>query len=148
MSFADIRAAIHTRIRTIEEVRHVQAGMPGTAQTTPMAVTEFLGGERIGSTNVFHWRFQITIILDYQGNLVGESPIDAMVPLILAAFSPRLKDDIGHTRATLGDVAHTSWFTDVRAGPTDGFITFSSGEKETTFRRLALVLVVKTSEEY
>jgi hypothetical protein len=148
MSFVDVRAGMHTRLRSISGVRNVIGGMPTGIHATPAFVTQYVDGARQGQTNVFHWRFDIHAILEQQANDIAESAIDEMVDAVVAAFSPRLTDSNGHRRATLGGVANMSWFERMASGDTDGYITFGSGESAKVYRHIGFTLVVKTHEEY
>lgn len=148
MSFVDVRSGIHARLRSVSGVRNVIGGMPTSIQHTPAFVTQYVDGTRIGQTNVFHWRFMVHAFLEQQVNDIAESAIDEMVDDVFAAFSPRLNDNDGHKRSTLGGAASTSWFEGAASGDTDGYMTFGSGDSAKVYRRIGFTLVVKTHEEY
>lgn len=148
MSFPGVRPGIHANLRAYTGVKNIIGGMPTGIHTRPAIVTQFLNGQRIGQTGAFHWRFQIQIIDDHEGNDLAEAEIDTMIPLLYAAVSPKLNDSGGHPRAKLGGAAETCWFEDVRSGDTDGYITFGQGTDAVTYRRIGAVLVVKTQEAY
>lgn len=148
MSFPDIRAGLHTNLRLYTGVTNIIGGMPTSIQRAPAFVTQFEGGTRVGQTNVFHWRFMVHAIMEHQVNDLAESAVDDMVPLVHQALSPKLLDASNRPRSTLGGVAATCWFEDVRSGDVDGYITFGGGDTAKVYRRIAFVLMVKTQEVY
>lgn len=149
MSFPTVRAGLHANLRTYTGVKNILGGMPTAIHTTPAIITQFLSGELINSSaGVYHWRFQLHVITDHQANDIAETEVDTMIPLLYQAISQKLNDSGGHRRATLGGAAAMCWFEDVRSGDTDGYITFGSGDGEKKYRRIGLVAVVKTHEEY
>lgn len=148
MGFLTVRAAIHTNLRAFTDVTNIIGGMPTSIHRAPAFITQFEGGNRIGQTSYFNWRYLITAVMDHQANDIAETEIDAMAAQVFPAFSPKLTDSGGHLRAKLGGAAEQCWFEDVRSGDTDGYITFGSGESAKTYRRIAFVLMVKTVEVF
>lgn len=148
MPLAGTRPAIHTHLRTYTGITNIISGMPTTIQRAPAWITQFEGGNRVGQTNYFNWRYLLTAVIDHQGNTVAEDEIDEMVAQVFPAFSPKLKDGAGHFRAKLGGEAETCWFEDVRSGDADGYISFGEGQHTKVYRRIACVLMVKTLEAY
>lgn len=148
MSFPDLRAAIHLHLRTYTGVTNIMGGMPTAIHRAPAWVTQFESIERIGQMGVFHARFRLHAVMEHQVNDLAESEIDSMIPLALAAFSPRLNDSGGRPRAKLGGAAETCWFESVTSGDADGYLVFGSGDSAKTYRHIGLVLVVKTQEAY
>lgn len=148
MSLVAIRAGIHANLRAYTTVTNIIGGMPTSIQRAPAFITQFEGGNRIGSTNVYHWRFMINAVMDHQVNDIAESEIDAMADMVVPAFSIKL-DGLGNRpRGCLGGVANMSWFEDIRSGDADGYITFGQGDGAKVYRRIAFVLMVKTQEVY
>lgn len=147
MSFLAVRAGIRTRLLTISGVEVVVSGMPGAIHAVPpLFITEFQSGQRVGESQAFLWRFMLHAIISHEANTVAEDEIDAMVDATFAAFSPKINDASARPCATLGGAAKNCWFEDVRSGETDGYITF--GNPPATYRRIGMVLVVKTMEAY
>lgn len=148
MSFPTVRTGIHTNFRAYTGIRNIIGGMPSSIHFTPALITQFQRGERIGQTNVFYWYFLIHVVLENQVNDIAESEIDAYVPLVFEAVSPRLTDADGRYRSQLGGAANTCWFEEVKSGDTDGYITFGQGDAVKTYRRVGLALVAKTMEAF
>lgn len=148
MPFATVRAGIHAHLRAFTDVTNIIGGMPTNIHRAPAFITQFEGGNRIGQTNYFNWRYLIHAVMDHQANDIAESEIDAMAAAVFPAFSPKLKDATQQFRAKLGGAAEMCWFEDVRSGESDGYITFGTGEGAKVYRRIAFVLMVKTLEAY
>lgn len=148
MAFPGVRPGIHANLRAYTGVRNIIGGMPTNIHTTPAWITQFEWMKRIGQTGAFHCRFRLRYVTDHQVNDLAETEIDTMIPLVFAAFSPRLNDGDGHPRAKLGGAAETSWFEDVLSGDSDGYITFGQGDGVKTYRQISVVLMVKIQEAY
>jgi hypothetical protein len=148
MSAEDVYIGIATQLRTYTGVRNIIEGWPTDVHTTEAFVVEFLGGNRVGATNVMHWRWLLHALVRKQVNNLSEGATYRMVDTVMAAFSPRLTDTAGHNRAKLGGHAQTCWFEDVRTGEGDGEAAFGGGDSPTIFRRIGFTLVVKTHEEF
>lgn len=147
MSFTQVRAAIKTRLLTIDGITTVISGMPNTIQgIPPLFITEFQSGIRAGQSPAFYWRFMIHAVISNQANTVAEDEIDDLVDATMRAFSSKLNDVNGRPLAMLGGVANMCEFEDVRSGETDGYISF--GNPPVLFRRIGFLLKVKTLEDY